>query len=478
MRTHVLNFDTSVIRNFSTRIPHFKGRFKICSPLFDVRLRPSPRAKVFGTVSRPPGNFHPGNRRLSHGSEAPSPLMTLAFWSVLMVVSLWSFGEVNGAVERKTIDTIMRSNSLNESHISDIKAFINERIDAMVASTNVDDLSGPLGDLTETSQMISGRIEDRTAYSDAFAQTIKGSYKKLLARSLAAPDRQLAIILKLQAAIIVARVDNIMMIDDLLGFANDDSEVVRYWAVNGLTMNYVTTFLLGKDVANMAAMEKVVSVLTDVLSRERSGLVISKIAQAVLPNNANCIGLIKACATKRIEQYKAWAVDDEQYDLEILHVIFGIIGNGQLANFKQLETELARCAAELYSSALLRLTTGKFYRTVEKQRVALLTDASQRALINLLIEGEKDFNRVSGRERTAQLAALFDGNWTIESITAVQESLLGPAGPVQRVFKIYPPGQEKIKLATLSEPSAELVARAINLNFINNPKNIIGDDMY
>ena len=382
------------------------------------------------------------------------------FFAVLagMCVS-WSDGAAG--VSRGEIDQIRKLSVLQESHLAKLEQFITEQFELMKNSQSDPDASNPAQELSETSQSDVRRDEQlQKVYSNKFATVVKAANKNLWSYAEGLSDKKLAERLKLQGVAVLANVDNISVLDDLLVLCEDKAMEIRYWAVKGLTMPRVQEYLRANGAENEAARQKVITALDKILDAETDGLVIGQIALAGLPEGSGG-RLLQKCVSKRVALYKNWQVDNELVDLDIIGSIMAAVSSGQLSNSQQAQVDLMRSAVELYTAAFLRYIKGMRHEIDANKVIIVLSEASQNELLTLLVEGEKGFIRMANSTRSIRfLADAKKQNWTV--LYNSFGRLVGPKGDLQQVFPVYPATMEEGKyLVEIADVPQSLVDAAV-----------------
>jgi len=382
------------------------------------------------------------------------------FFAVLAAMLALRPGDAEG-VSRGEIDQMRKLSVLQDSHLAMLEQFITEQFELMKNAQSESDTSSPVQNLSETSQSDVKRDEQlQRVYSDKFAAVVKAAHKNLWSYADGLPDKKAAEQLKLQGTVVLANVDNVSVLDDLLALGADKSMEIRYWAVKGLTMPRVQEYIKGNGSENEAVRQKVMTALDKILETETDALVIGQIALAGMAESGEG-QLLQKCAGKRVALYKNWQVDNELVDLDILGAIMTVIDSGQLANSQQAQADLVRSAIELYTAAFLRYVKGMRHEAGENKVMVVLSEASQSGLLTLLVEGEKGFIKIAKSTRGVRfLVDAKKQNWTV--LYNSFDRLVGPKGEVQQVFNVYPADMEEGKyLVEIAEVPQNLVDAAV-----------------
>jgi len=379
-----------------------------------------------------------------------------------------------GQVTKMQIDKLCRRNVLSDDHLKMIGQFVTEQFNAMMENSK---LSKHTDNLTKTAKNISKSKKARLDYSNTFSAAVRTEYKKVLAKANSMKDKSFANRLKLQCVVVLGHTDNPSIIDDLLSLAGDESPSIRYWAIKGLAMPVIQAALQGDNADNPQITDtknKMLASLNDLLKTETAAIVISQIAAAAVPTDPEGLKLLQNCAAKRSQMYKDWTVDNEQVDLEMINKILDIIVSKRYQDDRQIETNLMRSAATLFSAAFQRYKNGTRHQLSQTETIQLLSVASQQALLALLIEGEKRFIFVTDRGIRQRFAIeIVKKRWA--SLNNAFKGLIGPNGAVERTFGIYTAQEvsEGRPLIKIPAPPEKLIKQAVNLKKLKEQDNII-----
>ncbi|MCP4708130.1 MAG: hypothetical protein GY869_05870, partial [Planctomycetes bacterium] len=358
-----------------------------------------------------------------------------------MLLVLMAVGDIQGQT-RGELDAIRRSPTLTPENILDLEAFVTNLFRTMERANienRVTNLNESLVELEEISQSNSQQ------YLVEFARIIKSNYESLYQNGVdlcqqESPElKELGENKKLAAAISLALSGQPSLIEDMKRLLDDESTLVRAWAVKGFVHDNMRGYLTGTDAA--ADLSGILNSLDVRLTTETSAMVIMHAATvASIVDNTQSTALLKKCTARRVEQYKSWDVDQASADMAILSQVIQVAKQKSDASDRQGATELLRSATELYTAAYHRYRMGKAFQTAEGKAVPLLTEESSLELRNLLIAIEKEFMQICNQPTAnARAMAIY---MSIQDTSEVGlpnafDSLLGMAGKVQQAFSIY-----------------------------------------
>ena len=302
-------------------------------------------------------------------------------------------------------------------------------------------------------------------YSDVFAQTVKGNYQRTYDQAASAAEKSLISPIRLGLAIILARTDNPLLIEDLLGLLQNESHSIRYWGAGGLAMPRVARTLRA-EAPDSQRLESVQTGLTNCLGQEFYPMVIAQIATAAATgargNPERATAILQRCIAKRLPFYKDWSVKNELSDQVVVNSVFRLILNTRLATDGAAQKELVISVATLYAAAFSRYRQGMDHRNGEEV-LELLNIQCQHELQTLLIETELLLRQIcvsvdpSVPARARFPNAIEGGKWP--EIDRAYQQLLGERGVVNATFKIFT-ADNSSPFPPVPNPPAELIANA------------------
>ena len=398
---------------------------------------------------------------------------SLSFGSVLILATLLPTATAFAAVSPQQMDAIQGRSVLSEDDKQTLADFVVEQLNTMLIARNGQQLAKASSDLLARKDSKAGAtaVQD---YSDVFAQTVKGNYQRTYDQAASAAEKSLISPIRLGLAIILARTDNPLLIEDLLGLLQNESHSIRYWGAGGLAMPRVAG-ALGAEAPGSQRLESVRTGLTNCLNQESHPTVIAQVATAATAGGAAnpeaAADILRQCIARRLPLYQDWSIENELSDQVIIDNVYRLIVNSRLATNGAAQKELVTSVGILYAAAFSRYRQGMDQRDGEEV-LALLDIQCQHELQTLLILSELLLRKICASidanvpARPRFPNAIEGGKWP--EIDRAYEQLLGERGAVNATYKIFSVGTPS-PFSPVPNPPAELIARAkIRVDLLKN----------
>ncbi len=367
------------------------------------------------------------------------------------------------------IEGIRRKSVIAQADIDTIRAFVGEQLNLLLTTEAGNDLDDITRGLVTNSISINTAIRD--AYSDAFCEALRDSYKQILDKTSQLPDDSAKARVQIQVVITLALSDNVLLADDLLEQLASPNSEIRYWAVSAFLQPRIQNYTRNTTTEAQEVVRRVAGRMLQAAENETSPLILTRMA--IFAVNSIKIGeandLFKKCVQKRLAAYQNWTVDNEQCDWELMQTIFEVVRSRRLQDFKERETSVMRSAAELYTAAFERFNRGARYTVNDNQTISLLDLESEASLMTILIEGEKNLLILTGNRRGPRVAnEISKTRWT--AFPSIVSTLTGPTGDIQQVYSIYTPDEisKNTPLVKIDDPSQEVINAGMNRLQIRN----------
>ena len=396
----------------------------------------------------------------------------IGWLAVGLCVVLMGAGVALGKVSKREIDVLRAKNVLSDAEeLALIGQFVSERFDDMLTASSASDVMRTKRDLLAAARSeVRKDVAAWQVYADTFAQAVKGKYAQVQAQAAELSDKAVAKSIATSTAVVVARTDSPLLIEDLLKLLESQAGEIRYWGAKGLRMEEVGAYLTN---CNTDEVGKVLGGLRKAVVQEDNAVLVAEIAEAGL-GMAGCEGgveLLQACASKRVAAYQKWTVRQESEDARIIRVLLAAIKDEALEDAKVPRASLIRSAGELFSAGHYRYIKGITYKQDEAGEVISLfpRDSEERLELQfLLIEGESLFHEACPERPTGKYyrSALHKEN-AESDLAKAYKKLLGPDGVVNTVFEIYPASAAQSPWEDLiGDPPPEFVEGAMNLETV------------
>ncbi len=393
------------------------------------------------------------------GIDQRSGIFVRAAIATLLVTLITSYAKAD--VSKVEIDAIRTKPLLTQEHFDKITAFVNEQFANMLTVKDSSKLTSIVRNLVGAAVGKNPRPEAKKTYSDCFSTAAKSRYKQIMQTARNHNDKNIGSNIKISTVVVLAHCDNTILIEDLAGLLQDDSEFIRYWAAKGLAGPRIQRYFTTNNADVSALLQTAVSALNTALQKENSSFVIAQIAQAA-PLNQEGVKIIQGCVGRRVEQYQSWKVSNELNDWDIISKIFNMLNAPRLEDTEQIK-DMAFNALKLFSVAYHRYTQSMQYKD-NGDVLPLLPETNQRELETLLIRAEVELIRISKSDRRARFAVpIQKRKW--KELNVHYQSLIRV---VNNNFKIFPENQDKPPMPTVGPPPAEIIERAKTLNNIQS----------
>ncbi len=410
-------------------------------------------------------------RNYIHTAKATNRLIIFLVAAGLLLATR----QAQALIARGEIDSVRSLNLLTEQDLQKVQTFVNEQFRLMAQAKAPSDILNPLRNLTESTRSTIKRPSIQMAYSNRYAQAVKKSYKMAFSRSVGRGNQRLAQQIQMAAAVVVAKTESTILIDDMANMLKSPVQAVRYWAAKGLAMPAIRMFFAAStgNAKSKKAAQLVATALQSTLQNEQSGLVIGQIAQASplsIPAGTN---ILDDCVAKRLDAYKNWQIEDELIDWQILQRIFDAQQKNSLQPAQSRTLMLD--AAKLYTAACERYKIAVTYKGSDGHILQLLPQANQNALQTILIEGEKDLMLLAKKPPENR----FENTIKSHRWSRLNTSLSAILRVLNQKLNIYPKGTNiNTPLVKIPAPPQKVIERAQILREIKSRGKVVGNNQY
>jgi hypothetical protein len=310
------------------------------------------------------------------------------------------------AVPTEEISSLRRQLSGSGSAVSDsnrdvINRFWRIAMDAMLLSEDSSQLVSIRRQIQEekgteplsmyaTAYIQSGRDHLRTAF-ETIAKWENTEKKTLMERNL---------------IVLAAQLQSTLLSDLGLERLGHSDEVVRYWAVKAVAGSAVAQQLTNEVSGDEVLTDKILKALKERVATEPSMDILRTIvAFAAMVNRDEAREILLLSAQRRIQEYKDWKVDNEQFDALLLKAMGQIVLADRESEPRAM---MARRFAELFSMIFQRYLAAP----------SPLTDDQRRALLNVIVEVDNQIlTRIMGQQ------------------TPILRAIQRPAGGLEREYE-------------------------------------------
>ncbi len=382
--------------------------------------------------------------------------------ATLVLLTIAALNSSLFAVTQGQMNQLKGKGVLSDTDLATIDQYVKERLDSMLGVENIKDLNAITSELllNKTNNVGASKKD----YIGQFAKSLKENYKQILSGSENSPNKQLAPNIRISVLNIMGELDSPDLITEFTTLLGSEKTKMRYWAAKSLGYPNIKQFL-NNESADSSVLTSVVKALESTLTDETDPLVIEQIAiAATIPNHNSVINVVMSCANKRMELYKAWNVDNELVDLNIMKALL-IISQQNAEN----EKAMVSLASELHSHAYHRYVQAKqCLQEYTDDKVFLISPTSQSQLKTVIIEGEKILRFASKQKRSQvtinpRFLKAMETN-RCNNLTNAFKLLSGPTGVIMESFQLT----AQNLFAPLPDPPDTLIKRAIIDNKILN----------
>jgi hypothetical protein len=293
----------------------------------------------------------------------------LAVLGVFFVLVVSSDSE---AVNTRDIETVRNKPVLDNTDRQIIDEFLDEAVRELM---NTRDFAS----IAQARYAILSRKSSRKSSAEAqYAEQFSLSALKHIssglkqAEQLTLKERRFKMILNL--LILIDGLEDVRLANLALGQLNDESKVIRYWAVHCVTSGGFTKQLNSTIAVNAQLARSIVDQLQRLLGRsgpETLALMAEFSADVSIPQGEDLLGRI---AESRIKKYADWKVDYEPLDGIILRQLYKKISSGAVN-----KPAVSRRFAQLYSHVIQRYVKGRY----------ILNATQRHNIASVLVETEK-----------------------------------------------------------------------------------------
>ena len=306
------------------------------------------------------------------------------------------------AVSTAEIDEIRKKPLLSDTDLSQIDTYIVENFNKLMRAdthTVIDETSAAIH-----SKRASIKVTTKKQYATKYCQTYLKTFKANFSKIATILPEDLGAKTKLTTAFLLAEIDHIDIIDELLNLIKNDDPQIRYWAIHGLSGKNIAVYLHGDGIKKG---EEVLNALQKSIATERHTFVIEQISKAAIyPSLTQSSAIQITAINNRIDHYIDWDVTDENIDITL---ITNIIYLANASNDSDERAQLVITAAKLWSAAFQRFYMGIRHIGTNKRIISLFNQKSAISLISILIDGEKQIrsacNKVNSEVRTSSVFA-------------------------------------------------------------------------
>jgi len=283
------------------------------------------------------------------------------------------------AVNTRDIETVRNKPVLDNTDRQIIDAFLDEAVRELLNTRDFSSIAQARYVILSrrTSKKSSAEAQYAEQFSLSALKHISSGLKQ--AEQLTPKERRFKMILNL--LILIDGLEDVRLANLALGQLNDESKVIRYWAVHSVTSPGFTQQLNSTIEANSDLARNIVEQLQRLLGRsgpETLALMAEFAAEVSIPQGED---LLVRIADLRIKKYAEWTVDYEPLDGIILSQLYKKISSGAVN-----KPAVSRRFAQLYSYVIQRYVKGRdILNATQKHNIASVLVETEKSCVSKLL---------------------------------------------------------------------------------------------
>lgn len=301
-----------------------------------------------------------------------------AKYAILVTLSgclFWGMAVRCQAVDAKLlrdVDEVLGKGVLDRSDLRIIDRFMAEAVQDLV---NSEDLSST----ARTRTIILSRKSDQAQYAEQYSNSAYNHISEALKTASELTPEDLKFKVTVNLLILIDALEDVRLADLAMRKLNNESEVVRYWAVHAITNRHITEQLNAGGADNSRLAGRIVGELGKVVEAaavETLALVAEFGGGVLIPEGEN---LLLQVADMRSKRYYDWEVKGELLDAKVLKLLCIKMYSGD-----QSKPEIARRFGQLFSYALQRyIKAGDRLSDVQKQRLRSVLAETEKTCLGM-----------------------------------------------------------------------------------------------
>jgi len=295
-----------------------------------------------------------------------------SIFAVLAVFLVVVTSSASGVVDTSEIDKVRDKGVLDSGDLQIIDKFVADAVKDLVDTVDFTSIARVRTVILsrKSSETVSAAAQYAEQFSESAHKYISEAFERV--EMLISEDSKLKA--KLNLLILIDGLENLRLADLAVKMLNDESMVIRYWAVHSLTNPGIIKQLNSPESADSQLASEIAGELANAVegASAEALVLMAKFGAEVRIRAAE--DLLVKMADKRISKYAGWTVDYELVDAVILKSLCSKMSSETVGN-----VAIARRFGQLYSYAIQRYVKGRDF----------LDAASKRRLASVLVETEK-----------------------------------------------------------------------------------------
>jgi len=303
-------------------------------------------------------------------------------FAVLAAFLVLAMDSVCGAVDTLEIDKVRNKGVLDSRDLEIIDEFVAEGVQELVET--VDFTSIAKVRTVILARTSSSRDSAAAQYAEQFSEStykyISEGFKAI--EELTPEDVRLKVMVNL--LILVDGLEDLRLVNLARNKLNDESAVVRYWAVHSVTNPGIIKQLNSGGGANLKLASEIIEQLKKLVGGSCPEILALMAEFAAEVNIAQGEDLLAQIADKRISQYADWTVDYELLDATILRLLCNKMSSEPMSN-----PAIARRFGQLYSYAMQRyindIRGGNFLSAIQRNQLTSVLVETEKSCIGRVL---------------------------------------------------------------------------------------------
>lgn len=328
-----------------------------------------------------------------------------AEWAILVTAVVFVIPAVislSQDIDTRQIDEVRNKGVLDSKDLQIIDNFLAEAVQELARTRDFTSIA-------KTRTVILSKQSPQGQYAQQFSESAYKHISSALEQAQDLPEeRRFKIVLNL--LILIDGLKDLRLTDLALGMLNQDSRVIRYWAVRCVTNPALLEKANPAGAADSQSIQRILEQLkrlVDKSSPEELTLIAQFAANVQMPQGED---LLRQIADMRMKRYADWTVEYELVDCIILKLLYDKIAPASSSTSLPVtstpEPEIAQRFAQLYSYAMQRYIEGQ----------DSLSDSSKHYLASVLVEIEnKCIGRLLLRPQSTIMKAVERGDYLVLS---------------------------------------------------------------
>lgn len=296
------------------------------------------------------------------------------------------------AVSTRGIDRVRNKGVLDSEDFRIIDNFVDQAVRELVKTKDFSSIAKARATILSRSSF--SRPNNQAQYIERFSESAYRHISKALADAdmLRPQERKFKVILNL--LILIDGLEDVRLVDLAMSKLNDESKVIRYWAVHSITNPGITKWLNSGSADDLKLAADIIKRLKELVKQACPEIIALAAEFAANVNVTQGEDLLGQIADMRMSKYADWTVEYELLDATILKLLYSKVssaGSGRPA--------AARRFGQLYSYVLQRYVKGRNYlRDIQKQQLAsVLAEIEKSCVSKLLGSPQSEIRRALGR---------------------------------------------------------------------------------